>query len=90
MKVYDYSCGKCAIIAPDLLVDSMESVVPCGSCGDPMERRINTINRISIKGVDHKGDASRVDRFEFISKDVETVDIKATQAAGGNTVLKKL
>lgn len=82
MKVYDYRCAKCEHKEIDKLVDKFDEVVECPKCTEPMTRLFNSIGRINVRGIDYKGDGSRVDRFEFVSKGVETVDSKASQKEG--------
>jgi hypothetical protein len=98
MPLYDIQCDCCGRIQEDVNIKFEEmpttkaSETPCGyddngnECDGFMFRMINGIKRINIGGVEYGGDASRIRRFEFISKDVDEVDVKASQKNGQITL----
>lgn len=95
MPVFDLKCNKCDIMKVDVwlkaeqLPTSEKSETACAFCEGGLMFRTFGNTPYHWKAGEYGGDASRVRRFEFISKDVETVDVKATQRNGGRITLDK-
>lgn len=94
--MYELKCDCCGreeerLMKWDELPTATESKEPCTEnflkCIGFMYRKLSSPGRININGVDHAGDGSKVHRFEMISKNVEELDIKASQREG-RTILK--
>lgn len=93
MPMYECHCTTCLYEFPASLYKfdeppTVNEAVKCEECHQFTKfRSINTIGRINIGGIEYGGDASRVRRFEMISKGVEEVDY-AESAKQKRVVLK--
>lgn len=95
MPVFDLKCAHCDAIKTDVWLKAEElptseaSETVCPMCNEGKMFRTFTSTPYHWKAGEYGGDASKVRRFEFISRDVETVDVKATQRNGGRITLDK-